>query len=58
MFLGAGSLITSCAVLLLDGVGGHIYAVDKHDTFYIPIASESLVIVLMVILASCRQLHL
>ena len=54
VFLGAQALCSSCGILLIDGLGGHIYDYDKRNPYYICISAECLVILVIVALAVCR----
>lgn len=56
VFLGANSFITSCGTLLIDGVGGHVYDRDKRNPYVIAMSGESLVILVMIVLAIFRQM--
>ena len=57
ILLSAQAVCASCAILLIDGVGGHLYEIDKRYPYYIGIGSESIVILVTIALAFCRQLH-
>ena len=56
VLLYIGAFFSSCGILLIDGVGGHIYDLDKRNPFYIVISSEGLTIVLCIVLAIAKQL--
>lgn len=57
VFLGATAFCSSCGIILMDGLGGHIYDLDKRNPYYICISAECLVILVTVGLALCRQLN-
>ena len=54
IFLGVQAFFSSCGVLLIDGLGGHIYDIDKRDPYFLCIACECFVILITVLLAVCR----
>ena len=57
VFLGVQQLFSSAGVLLIQGVGGHIYDSDKRNPFYMCIAGECIMILVIVSLAVCKQLR-
>ena len=52
-FLGVAAFVTSCSILLIDGLGGTVSEFDKTAPYLIPMASESLAIVTTLILVTC-----
>ena len=54
VFLGANSFIASCGSLLINGVGGHVYEQDKRNPYIVAMSGESLVILVMIVLAIFR----
>ena len=54
LFLGVQAFSSSCGVLLIDGLGGHIYDFDKRNPYYICMGSTSLVIFVCIVLSLCR----
>ena len=57
VLLAASAFCGSCGVLLIDGLGGHIYEHDKRNPFFIVLTSESITIILCIGLALARQLN-
>lgn len=58
VFMGAAAFCMSCGILLINGLGGHIYDLDKRSPFFIVIGSESLVLLIAAALAICGHLKL
>ena len=58
ILFGAGCFANSLGVLLMDGLGGYTYDIDKSDPFIIVLTSESFCIVLTIGLALMGQLHI
>ena len=58
VLLGAEAFCNSCGVLLIDGLGGHIYDINKRNPFFIIITSEGLTILLCIGLALAKQLRI
>ena len=54
VLLGAAAVCGSIGVLLIDGVGGHVYDLDKRNPFWMVISSEGLVIILTIGLALAK----
>ena len=58
VLLAAQAISTSCGTLLIDGLGGQIYDIDKRNPFFIVMTSESLVILMIIVLALSKQLRI
>ena len=58
LFLGVGAFAQSVGTLVIEGVGGHIYEIDKRYPYLVVISSEGLVILAIMLLAICRQLNI
>lgn len=58
VILGTYAFCTSCSVLFIDGVGGHIYKDDVRDPFYLCLGAEIIVLLLTSTLACFRQLKI
>ena len=57
VFLGATGFFASLAIVIVDGIGGRIYEYDKRNPFFICLGLEGFVILLTIVLALLRQLH-
>ena len=58
VFMGAAAFCMSCGILLINGLGGNIYDLDKRSPFFIVIGSESLLVLIAAALAMRGQLKL
>lgn len=57
VFICASAMACSAGIILMDSLGGHLYGRDKRNPWFISIAAESFVILLIMLLAIFRQLH-
>ena len=58
VILGTYAFCTSCGVLFIDGVGGHVYKNDVRDPFYLCMGMVTILLLLTIILACFRQLRI
>jgi len=56
--MGAVALCGSCGVLLINGLGGQIFDSNMRNPFYLALAGEILVVLVIVIFAFAQQLHI
>ena len=56
--LGIYMFTGSVGVLIIDGVGGRLYAIGKRDPFLMCLGCLCLASIYIVCLAMCRQLHI
>ena len=54
VFLCSTAMCSSLGILLVDAVGGHIYANDKRGPYFICMGLQSSVILLIIVLALFR----
>lgn len=58
VFLGVQQLFSSLGVIMIQEIGGHIYNMDKRNPFYLCIAGEGFVILVILALGVCKQLNI
>ena len=58
VLLGAQGFIIASGVLVINGLGGQLYDINKRDPFIIVLTSELILLALIAVLRLTNQLHI